>query len=332
MRSGDPSPRTGVPSRPRRLLGAGVVVLAAMLLLATTASAGTLVGESTNISLVTGELSAGSTIVKGTASYDSSGHVDLGITTAAVAGPEIELEGGLFEVQSEEECSFFGIFGGVGALTPGALAVKTKGTEEPVQALIFLGPGEEKELPAGRSYSGTATTTLSVTSPLLADRTYNCALLMAAIQRHGEKEAGGASWMFFPVSPAPATPSGTGGGTATVTAPSVAAPKGPPAALTIAKPKTTTAKAGKWATVRVKVVNNGGTTLTGGSLRVKPVRGVNVKPESQKLPVLAPGASWTVSVNVQLTEKAKAKSTLGLVASGPGATTGTGSLVVKLKQ
>jgi uncharacterized membrane protein len=84
--------------------------------------------------------------------------------------------------------------------------------------------------------------------------------------------------------------------------------------------------------VKVKVDNTGGTALAAGSLRVKPVKGVNVKPESQKLPALAPGASWTLSVKVQLTEAAKAKSTLGLLASGRGATTGTGSLVVKLAQ
>ena len=327
MRSGDGYPGVErVGSRTKRLVRAGIVALAAMLLMATTASAATLVGESTTVSLVTGDLTAGSTILRGAATYDSSGHADLSITTAATAGPEIGLSAGLFDVRFEEECSYGGIFFGGAALTPGTLAMKTKGSGAPVQATVLLDSGEIEEVPAARTVSGT-TATLSVTGPALANRTFNCALVSASEQK---EPVGGVSWMFFPVAPPPPPAIPIPPGPAPTAPP---APKGPPpAALTIAKPKTTTVKAGKWATVKVKVSNTGGSTLPSGSLRVKPAKGVNVKPESQKLPVLAPGASWSLTVKVQLTEKAKAKSTLGLIASGTGATTGSGSLIVKLKE
>jgi hypothetical protein len=81
----------------------------------------------------------------------------------------------------------------------------------------------------------------------------------------------------------------------------------------------------------VKVTNTGATATTQGSLRVKPTKGVIVKPETQRLPVIAPGASWTVSVRVELTAKAKQKSTLSLVGTASGVTA-KGSLVVKLTE
>lgn len=64
---------------------------------------------------------------------------------------------------------------------------------------------------------------------------------------------------------------------------------------------------------------------------MKQAKGVLVKPEVQKLPGLAPGTSWTLSARVQLTARAKPKSTLSLTGTAPGATTATGSLLVKLK-
>jgi hypothetical protein len=78
----------------------------------------------------------------------------------------------------------------------------------------------------------------------------------------------------------------------------------------------------------VKVTNTGGTATIPGSLRLRGPKGVIVKSGRQKLPVLLPGGSWTVSYKVELTETAKAKSTLSLTATG-GGVTGKGSLVVK---
>ncbi|MBS1877957.1 MAG: hypothetical protein JST31_00435 [Actinobacteria bacterium] len=101
------------------------------------------------------------------------------------------------------------------------------------------------------------------------------------------------------------------------------------AALSIAKLKPLMLKAGKWKTVQVKVTNTGGAETAPGTLRVKATKGVLVKLASQKLPTLNPGASRTVSIRVQLTDKAKKIPTLTLsgLASGVSA---RGSLVLKL--
>jgi hypothetical protein len=115
----------------------------------------------------------------------------------------------------------------------------------------------------------------------------------------------------------------------------VAAPASTPApappVLSIAKSKPLKLKVGKPKTVKVKVTNTGAAATAQGTLRVKGVKGVLVKPETQKLPVLAPGASWRVSVRVEVTEKAKKQSTLSLIGAASGLTA-KGSLVVKLKE
>jgi CARDB len=114
-------------------------------------------------------------------------------------------------------------------------------------------------------------------------------------------------------------------------APAPAPPAPAPPALSIAKTKPLDLKVGKSKTVKIKVSNTGATATAQGTLRVKSAKGVLVKPETQKLPVIAPGASWTVSVRVELTGKAKKKSTLTLTGTAPGLTA-KGSLVVKLTE
>jgi copper chaperone CopZ len=104
-----------------------------------------------------------------------------------------------------------------------------------------------------------------------------------------------------------------------------------PPALSIPKPKPMTLKVGKWKTVKIRVTNTGGTDAVQGSLRIKAPKGVLVKPEKQQLPTLAPGASWTVSLRLELTKKAKEKSTLTFTGTAAGAVTATGSFVLKLK-
>jgi uncharacterized membrane protein len=118
--------------------------------------------------------------------------------------------------------------------------------------------------------------------------------------------------------------------TATPPAPAATpAPAPAPAALSIAKSKPLKLKAGKSRTVKIKVTNTGGTATGPGSLRVKAPAGVLVKPETQKVPVLLPGGSWTLSVRVQLTAKAKERSTISLTGTAPGLSA-KGSFVVKL--
>lgn|GEM_PF-2172891 len=137
---------------------------------------------------------------------------------------------------------------------------------------------------------------------------------------------------FATNSPAADSPSPSSSSSSTLSSSTpTAAAAAPAPVLSIARPKPLTLKVGKWKTVKVNVTNTGATGSGTGSLRVKAPKGVTVTPEKQQLPVLAPGKSWTVSVRVQLTRKAKKKSTLALTASASGIT-GTGSLVVKLKQ
>lgn len=125
------------------------------------------------------------------------------------------------------------------------------------------------------------------------------------------------------------TPPATSGSSTSDGPPPPAAPAGRPA-LAIAKPKPLALKVGKWTTVKLTVKNTGATGTGPGSLRVKAPKGVVIKPERQRLPALAPGASWAVSVRVELTSGAKPKSTLPLTAAASGVTA-SGSLVVKLK-
>ena len=103
-----------------------------------------------------------------------------------------------------------------------------------------------------------------------------------------------------------------------------------PPVFSFPKPNPLKVKAGTWKTVHVKVKNPGATASAQGSLRVKGDKGVLVTPEVQKLPGLTPGATFTLSVRVRLTEAAKAKSTLAVTGTAPGVT-GTSSIVLKLE-
>lgn len=98
--------------------------------------------------------------------------------------------------------------------------------------------------------------------------------------------------------------------------------------LSIGKSKPLKLKVGKSKTIRVKVSNKGGTATAPGSLRVKAPAGVIVKPERQQVPILAPGRSFTLSVHIEMTAKAKPKSTISLTGSASGVTARS-SFVVK---
>ena len=186
-----------------------------------------------------------------------------------------------------------------------------------------------------KSVNGT-TTTLSLTTISLANASFNCAIV-AATEGGGEENDGeelpgeevvppGATFMIFPISaPAPPAPPAI-----TPTPPPASATPAARPALQVAKRAPITLGVGKWRLVKVKVTNTGGTGTGLGSLRVRGAKGVLVKPERQQLPVLAPGASWTMTVRVQLTAKARRRSTLNLTAAASGVTA-TGPLVLKAK-
>jgi hypothetical protein len=326
--------------RRQRVVAFLLAAPAALLLLASVASAETRVGESSTV-IRENFPAAEVTLVKADASYESAaGSVVFHVTTAA--GPNLKSEGEnaiVAALTTTTECSgqrsgtaiaralFEHPIFGVGDTLAGAAT-----------GLIgnFLSP---QNLPATRVVEGT-TATLSVASGLAANKEYNCAIIVAT--ESGEEGGGeideefpsleekpGATYMSFPIAvpPPPAAPATAG--TAPAPSPSPAPAKAPPA-LKMAKLKPLALKAGRWGSVKVKVTNTGATATALGSLRVKTARGVLVKPERQQLPVLAPGASWTMTVRVQLGPKAKSRSTLSLTAAASGVSA-TGPLVLKAK-
>ena len=312
-------------SRLRRLRVLALLVAAAVTLLAfaATASAETLAGETNAGSISSVGADPGATFVKGTATYESSGKLTFVLTTAA---PSDAVATFVVVGQTSKECNALSLLGGGGSelLPPPFVEIVTTSEETTTAVGKVVRTAEEEggELPASKSISGT-TMTLSMASPRASDLTPNCAIAIT--------ESETVSTMAFPLSvpPPPVVPAPP----ALPAAPAPPAPPAPsPAALAISRLKTARIKVGQWKTVKVEVTNTGGTTMAAGSLRVKPVKGVNVKPESQMLPALAPGQSWTLPVRVELTKKAKPKSTLTITATGASATSATGSLVARFER
>ncbi len=305
-------------SRLRRLRVPALLVaaLAALLVFAVGASAETRTGESTSVLSQGGPNLPEATLVKASGSYDSTGGtVSFNVVTAAEPHEldgggepsETHLEAGLFTTTAG--CSYPALVSGQFS-PPFAFVSDIYGEPE---ARAFLGTNLSEHpsgyLPAAKTVSG-STITLTSTSASFANLGFNCAIVYI-------QESRGVSYVTFAIS-APTVP----------VAPTPSPPAAAPAVLSIAKAKPTKLKVGKTKTVKIKVTNTGATPTVQGSLRVKPAKGVIVRPEVQKLPALAPGASWTVSVRLKLTEKASEKSTLSL--TGTAATiTGRGSITVK---
>jgi hypothetical protein len=280
-------------------------------------------------------------VVGGRAEYDRTfGSVRFAVTTAA---PPLAEPGG------EPSGNLLGAF--LGDMTGGCdlaslehgdfvapLLVLTAYYRDPFgTAYLENSPDDPSEADGypSKSVSG-ATTTLAYTSSRAVGKEYNCAAI--AVASPGTTLA----WDFFPIAvpspPPPAEPAPSGSQGSTPSSPSPAAGPPTPATgpgapiLSIAKPKPLTLKAGRWRTVKLTITSTGTAGIGRGSVRVKAPKGVSVKPETQQLPALAPGKSWTVSVRVQPSEKAKRKSILPVIASAPGAPSVTGSLVLKLKE
>ncbi len=329
----------------RRVPALLLAACAALLAFAGPASAETLVGESTTS--FTGESipTPEETLVKGTASYDTSGSAQFVVTTGAPPTLLVEEEvivgeppklvneivpnrtnmvAALLQA-SPAECTgerlLFTLIVPEELLPhPLAWAASTFGTPASARGVLFTNSGQVP-IEAAKAVSG-STTTYTLGSAQIANRGFTCAAILVSGKF-------GLSMMGIPVKATPSSPTTTPPPSSS--APPTSSPASTPSAasLSIAKGKPTELKVGKWKTVKVKVTNTGGSTLTQGSLSVKPTKGVLVKPESQKIPTLAPGDSFSLSVRVELTKKAKKKSTLALAASGAGATSGSGSLVLK---
>lgn len=304
-------------SRRLRVPALLLVALATVLAFAASAAAEIRKGESTDFH-IREPLLPEENLLKGTASYDTSGTMSFSLTTEAP--PQAEVGGEPNEVPFSAllldvpSCTSVELESGAFGALPIAGILSTYGKSTAEGLLVIA--GFELPVPAEKTVSGT-TTTLFGSSPLIADEGFNCAIIAF---RHG--------LMAFPITavaepPAPPAPEPS--------APSPPAPSAPapaPAKLAIARSAPLRLDLGKWKTVKVKVTNAGATTSAAGSLGVKAPKGVKVKRGTQQLPQLAPGTSWTVSVGVELTAKAKRSSTLSITGTAAGSTASS-SLVVK---
>jgi hypothetical protein len=300
-----------------------IAALAALLVFAAGASAETRTGETVTAVPLFGVTSPEATLVKASASYETaSGTVGFNFTTAAE--PQAEKKAKLLTPVAD-----IALISGTSGCSLAALQQKQYSSPvlaieshygEPTVAGAAVPASFESlplfSIPVAKTVSGT-TTTLGLALPEIANQGFNCALVET------QEEAGG-SLMVFPIAAPPASP--------TPPAPTPAAPPAPapasPPVLAIAKSKPLKLKVGKSKTIRVKVSNTGATATAPGSLRVKAPAGVIVKPERQQVPILAPGGSFTLSVRVELTAKAKPKSTVALTGTASGLTA-KGSVVVK---
>jgi hypothetical protein len=336
--------RDRAPLPRRRLFSLTVfIVAAAFLAFAGSAFAETKIGEGTSPEQP--GLPGEADLLKGSVEYDvATGGLVTDFTTRAALestpeseGPEVEYLTGLFDVsfpcsregfeaeqkllEAEggtfrtpypfyETLTFNGTFAESVPGFPGAQAFAYFLTQNPT------GAGSPENLTgASRTISGT-TTTVSATIPAAANQAFNCAEVVAP----SSVEAVEPDFLIFPLTTKTAP---------TAVTPPPGAPAPAPAALSIAKAKKPPKlKRGKWTTVKVKVTNTGGTATTAGSLQVKETKGVVIKAARQKLPVLQPGGSSTVSYRVKLTAKAKKTSTLSLIGAA-GSLAAKGSLVLK---
>lgn len=317
-------------------MGGLLVVAAALLLFVATASAETRTGGSTAVEIF-GAAPPEATAVDSTASYETDGSITFEVTTAAE--PQVEREGAPSPIRMNAllfdptgECSIKGFEVAIESEEASSLlpiVEITTGFAEPgsAGAEILARPHETPApLPASKTVSG-ATTTLSFTSSAVANKGYDCAL----VETDDPSVTGGVgSAVVFPLaapSPPPTAPAATSTPAPSTSTSTVAATPPAPGALAFARFKPLKLKAGKWKTVKVRVTNAGGTVSAQGMLRVSAPAGVLVEPETQKLPVLLPGGSWTVTVRLRPSAEAKKRSTIHLVGIASGLSV-KGSFVV----
>lgn len=319
-----------------------LVTAATLMALAATASAQTRAGETTTVSTVQSP-TPGATILKATASYETSGSATFNITTAGLPDPESEGEiwAALTTTSSCASATeaFKSLEEGLIGSAPAPVVITSKLTvagAQGVKGSLFA----VERVNAAKSVAGT-TVTLTATGSNLANEEFNCAYI-AASDGEGlsvpEGEALGTTFVGIPLvaqaEPPPPASSGdgssSGSGSVSQAPPPAAAPPAPPA-LSIGKLKPLALKAGKWQSVKVTVTNTGAGASAAGSLRLKGPKGVVARPERQQLPALAPGRSFTLTFRVELTAKAKKRSTVALTATASGLSA-PGSLLVKLKE
>jgi hypothetical protein len=320
-----PTVRDRAPLHRRRLLQLTVFIAAAIALLAfaTSAAAETKIGEYSAPRDPT--IPAEASILHASTEYDpATGALTFAVTTAAeprakVGGEESKIEM-VAVLLTLPECSAAAVSASSRSITGfyPVYEILAPYSESTPAASVFKESEKEVVKPgfASKEVEGTKIT-LGAQNPRAVNQPFTCgAVLMLGVKNEAGEEVEDLAVLPLTVKPEP-PPSETK--PAPSTPETKAAPPAPAAALSIAKAKKPLKlKVGKWATVKVKVTNTGGTTTGPGALRVKAPAGVLVKPERQKVPILAPRGSWTISVRVQLTARAKAKTTLALTGTAPG--------------
>jgi hypothetical protein len=319
----------------RRLFPLTVFIAAAIALLAFAASAfaETKIGEYS--APLDPTIPAEASVLHVSTEYEAAtGALTFAVTTGAVPQPKIggeENEIELFAIlltlpecslaafkSAEENNAGFPIYEIVSSYSESTLAASAFGES---------GKEPPKFGFASKEVEGTKTT-LKAQNSRAVNQPFTCgAVFLWGVENEAGEEVEEVA--IFPLTVKPEPPATTPTPTpAPETKPAPPAPA--PAALSITKAKKPLSlKVGKWATVKVKVTNTGATATGPGALRVKAPAGVLVKPERQKVPILAPGGSWTISVRVQLTARAKARTTLALTGTAPGLSA-KGSLIIKL--
>lgn len=302
----------------RRLFAPAVLITAlAALLFAATAAAETRSGETT--SPAKAGIPAEADILGASVSYDSTtGVANFAVTTAAepqkeVGGEESELD----------------MIAGLGSPVNGACGLEEVDLPvmdiyspyaEPIAYLLAVeNEGEnpfEGTPPTGvKSVIGTKTTLVGA-SKKTANKAYACAVVAVIEGGLGGEPI---DELSFPVSVPPApTPAVT-----------PTAPQSAPAALSLGTVKPLKAKPGKWTKAKLTVTNTGGTAVGPVAIKASAPKGVVVKSATTNLPALLPGQSWTVTVDVELTAKARKNSTISLTTSSGGLSAKT-SFAVKL--
>jgi hypothetical protein len=301
----------------RRSLAPAVLITAlAALFFAATANAETRSGGTT--SPADAAIPAEADVLGAAATYDSTtGVVSFTVTTAAE--PQEEVGG--------EENKLL-LIAGLGTLREGTCNPESMGPPVAeffapygVPLAYLLAAENEGENPfegpppyASKVVTGTKTFLVGATAKTVG-KAYDCAAVYVI-----EEGLGGEAidQLSFPIAAPAASAAPT---PAPVTTPA-------PAALSLGKVKTAGAKTGKWTKAKLTVTDTGGTAVGPVALKVKAPNGVVVRPGTTQVPALLPGQSWTVTVQLKPTSKAKAKSTISLTTSS-GSLSAAGSFVLK---
>lgn len=309
-----------------------VVVLLTALAFSATASAEVRTGEgSSPVNLgVAGEAD----LLRASASYDSgTGTVVVNVTAREAPGtaPKVEPIAFLVTVNGPCDASLIGSKeGGFPNFTIGAAYEKSESRWSTVWKAAASEGESAGPAPGSWNLEGNTVTIAATAGPAIA-RPYNCAFV--SLGPPASEPGSSGEFAFFPLSvptPAepvkpvePAKPADPVVKTVTVTPPPAA-----PGKLVFAKAGALKAKSGRWTKASIKLTNAGGSAVGPISIKAKAPAGVAIKPGQIRMPALLPGQSWTVGFRVKSSTAAKATSTIGLTATGPGLSANA-SLILK---